>query len=296
MADKAERLFRAAISAYCSLSHPTRAEAQQLEDLALPLYNAVTPETLRYVSAALSECRLPPVNLVARLCEEAPEISAPLLVRTTALSDIDLIALIARKGVGHAKVIAKRNALHPTIAALAAALKRKERSTARPAQIAADPAPALPGVDVAPGAVGVTREALRSMMVAQGAVDLDPDNAYRALREAALSGSSKLFHARLAGVLKVDDHTARGLAMSSDQSRLLTALRALELSEERAFLLMACAFPNQFPHPVSIRLFLEKFGEMDLETAREGLRGLRADSLANTFEAHRRSQSISGAR
>lgn len=296
VADKAERLFRASISAYCCLSHPTRAEAQQLEDLALPLYNAVSPEILRYVAAALSECNVPPHALIARLCEEAPEISAPLLMRTKALSDVDLIALIARKGVGHARVIAKRAGLHPTIAALAAALVRKERlrkgevwSHASGASQAWLPKPAFATVldTVSKRTAEQARAALRSMMVAPSHLKPAPQESYARLREAALSGSGHLFHAALAEALRVDVAGARTIAKSADHTALMSALRSLDLPDERAFLLIACAFPNNFPHPVSIRLFLERYGNMDVETANDRLRSLRADALANAFNQPR---------
>ena len=41
-AQKAERLFRAAVSAFCSLTRPSRREIAQLEDLALPLFDFVS--------------------------------------------------------------------------------------------------------------------------------------------------------------------------------------------------------------------------------------------------------------
>ena len=69
-APKRERLFRAAVSAFCSLTRPSRRDISQLEDLTLPLFDGVSPESRRYVAAALSECRYPPPNLVKRLCDE----------------------------------------------------------------------------------------------------------------------------------------------------------------------------------------------------------------------------------
>ena len=39
---KAERLFRAAVTAFCSLTRPSRREIAQLEDLTLPLYDSVS--------------------------------------------------------------------------------------------------------------------------------------------------------------------------------------------------------------------------------------------------------------
>lgn len=290
VADKAERLFRASISAYCCLSYPTRAEAQQLEDLALPLYNAVSADTLRYVSAALSECALAPSGLIARLCEEAPEISAPLLIRTKSLSDIDLIALIARRGAGHARVIARRPALHPTIAALAAAIERKERATSGKTALGETLAPAMESTKGAPGirkrSLEATRSALRDMMTAPAKPEPTPLDAYHRLRKAALTGSRSVLHTALADVLRIDEPSARSILETSDQRALLIALRALDLSDDRAFLLMACAFPNSFPHPLSIQLFLERYGEMDIQSAREQLRSLRAEALANTFHEH----------
>jgi uncharacterized protein (DUF2336 family) len=290
VADKAERLFRASISAYCCLSYPTRAEAQQLEDLALPLYNAVSSETLRYVAAALSECVLPPPALIARLCEEAPEISAPLLIRTSSLSDVDLIALIARKGVGHARVIARRARLHPTIAALAATLERKARAQSpdiaahEKAPLFVKPVDAM--LEGSRRSLEDTRSALREMMTAPAKPEPTPLEAYQRLRNAALAGSKPILHAALAEVLRVDEPSARALVQSSNRSAFVSALRSLDLPDERAFLLMACAFPNSFPHPLSIRLFMERYGATDVESAREQLRSLRADVLASTFHEH----------
>ena len=221
-ADKADSLFRASVSAYCCLNHPTRAEAQQLDDLALPLYPHVGPETLRYVSAALSECATPPPALVARLVQEAPDISAPLLIRTSALSDVDLIALIARQGVGHARIIAKRKKLHPTIAALAAALLRKEneapksivgqsRKQLSPALVTPPPLPVVVDPEGPVQTAEETRKALRRIMLKPAQARLASAESWRRLRTAALSGSRSLLHAALAEVLRVDADRARML-------------------------------------------------------------------------------------
>ena len=45
------------LSAFCSLTRPSRKNAAQLDDLTLPLYDQVNADSLRYVAAALSECR-----------------------------------------------------------------------------------------------------------------------------------------------------------------------------------------------------------------------------------------------
>ena len=123
-AGKSERLFRASISAFCSLTRPSRREIGQLEDLTLPLFDSVSPEGLRYAAAALSECAHAPEALVRRLCESTVDIAAPLLARSKALTDIDLIALIGRHGLPHARAIAKRKELNVTIANLIRALEK----------------------------------------------------------------------------------------------------------------------------------------------------------------------------
>ena len=79
-AGKADRLFRAATSAFCSLTRPSRRDIVQLEDLALPLFNLVSVEARRYMAAALSDCQSPPPALVRRLCDETIDIAAPLLI------------------------------------------------------------------------------------------------------------------------------------------------------------------------------------------------------------------------
>ena len=136
---KPERLFRAVVTAFCSLTRPSRREIAQLEDLTLPLYDSVSTEARRFVAAALSECQNPPAALVRKLADEPVEIAAPILLRSNALTDIDLIALIGRHGIGHARVIACRPQLNPTIGQLVRALTKAanrpvpklQRSTAK---------------------------------------------------------------------------------------------------------------------------------------------------------------------
>ena len=122
-ASKAERLFRASVSAFCTLTRPSRREVVQLEDLTLPLYDDVSLEARRYVAAALSECAVAPARLVDRLANDRVDIAAPLLARSETLTDVDLIALIGRHGLPHARAIARRPELNPTIAQLIRALE-----------------------------------------------------------------------------------------------------------------------------------------------------------------------------
>lgn len=284
-ARKAERLFRAAVSAFCSLTRPSRREIAQLEDLALPLFDMVPVESRRYVAAALSECESAPKALVDRLCAEPVDIAAPLLVRSKALTDIDLIALIGRHGLPHARAIARRTGLNQTIAHLIRALERRAPANLVPspepdgqALITDDENSVNPG-----GAADNVRRRLRSMMLPTGNDgDHEPteDSRYAKLSAAALTGNPAFFQAALANALDMDAASARSVTDTSSHAVLLAALRALDLAEERAFLIAAAVFPGHFAHAEAIRLFLERYRALDRDTALDRVRNRRIEAAA----------------
>lgn len=292
---KAERLFRAAVSAFCSLTRPSRREIGQLEDLTLPLFDDVSVESRRYVAAALSECEYAPAALVRRLCEEPVDIAAPLLIRSRAVSDIDLIALIGRHGLPHARAIARRKDLNPTIADLIRALERPTLVRVREpeAQTAVVPAAnAEPVEDSAtsqqsPGtAAENARRRLRSMMrtgdeALAAKVDAFPgSDTYVKLRETALTGNAAFFQTALADALDIDFSTARSLTANQNYASLLAALRSLDFSEDRAFLITVAIYPSLFPHPQAIRTYLDRYRLLHRDVALDRVRGWKAETLS----------------
>ncbi|MES0131743.1 hypothetical protein [Mesorhizobium sp. M0029] len=297
---KAERLFRAAVSAFCSLTRPSRREIAQLEDLTLPLFDSVPVESRRYVAAALSECEYAPAALVRRLCEEPVDVCAPLLVRSRALGDIDLIALIGRHGLPHARAIARRKDLNPTIAQLIKALEKPTLVRVRqPEPIAdvagadaeAEAAAAAPSAPKLPGSAAETaRRRLRSMMLAEGeATSVNPFvglATYSKLRETALTGNAAFFQTALADALDIDFSTARSLTEHSSYVSLLAALRALDLSEDRAFLIVVAVYPREFPHPQAIRIFLDRYRLLHHEAALDKVRGWKAETLSRAVRGN----------
>ena len=282
-AQKAERLFRAAVSAFCSLTRPSRREIAQLEDLALPLFDLVSVESKRYVAAALSECPSPPVALIRRLCDESVDIAAPLLIRSPALADIDLIALIGRHGHDHARAIGRRPGLNATIARLVAALEDKVVPLRpREAEPAQRPQPVSPPVlqsgeaAVAPPASGArapgttaqdVRLQLRAMMLpASTSLSTSARTAYDRLREAALSGHPPFFQTALADALDMEFAAVRN-AFEPSYAWLLDALRALDVGDEKAFLVAAATYPSKFSDLPAIRLFLSRYAAIGREEA-----------------------------
>ncbi|WEX07743.1 hypothetical protein [Chelativorans sp. AA-79] len=260
-----EHVFRAAVSAFSSLSHPTRQEAAQLDDLALGLLESVPPETRRFAAAALRDCDPAPRLLVRRLAEEPVEIAAPLLVHSRAFNDVDLIALIAHHGVPHARAIARRNGLNPVVAALIRALLAR-----------AEPEGPAPITDASPteepSALEAVRDQLRTLMgdgPGKGAGTPVPASPYLPLRDAALSGDTRRFTEELASALGLRTSRARGLVDGATYSDLLLALRALALSPEQALLLTLAAYPAQVTSPAAIRLFCVRYDALAIEVARE---------------------------
>jgi uncharacterized protein (DUF2336 family) len=275
---KGERLFRAAVSAFCSLTRPSRREIAQLEDLTLPLFDCVSVESLRYVAAALTECQYAPAELVRRLADQTVDIAAPLLIRSSALSDIDLIALIGRHGLPHARAIGRRPELNPTIANLVSALGGKvvamrpvnpapDRGLHREATQPTEPEASDP-VEAEASPYGASaenaRRRLRSMMRAgettgNAAPKAFVGSVYSKLRDTALSGNPAFFHTALADSLETDFAIVRSMVGASSYTGLLPAMRVLDLGDEQAFMIAAAIYPAQFSGPDSIRLFLSRY-------------------------------------
>lgn len=287
-AQKGERLFRAAVSAFCSLPRPSRREIAQLEDLALPLFEFVSVESKRYVAAALSECPYPPTALVRRLCDESVDIAAPLLIRSAALIDIDLIALIGRHGYGHARAIGRRRGLNPAIARLVAAIERKvvplrPRDAETAPRLQAVPSPVAvavgtpasgPAEERAPGeAAEETRRRLRAMMrPASTLISTNRSSGrtpYDRLRETVLSGHVAFFQTALADALDKDFAAVRDASDDPSYAWLLDALRMLEVGDEKAFLVTAALYPSLFGDLQAIRLFLLRYAAISREEAAE---------------------------
>jgi uncharacterized protein (DUF2336 family) len=270
---KAERLFRAAVSAFCSLTRPSRRELAQLDDLTLPLFDDVSPEGLRFAAAALSECEHAPPGLVKRLSEAAVGIAAPLLIRSQALDDVDLISLIGRHGLPHARAIARRKNLHPAIASLIRALERQTQTDGlagvspsspqglRVIQEQEAPAP-MPGE-----AEEETRQRLREIMGARAPIVPANTDTYTKLRDTALSGNVALFQTALADALGIDFATAGAIAAASDYSSLLVGLRMLDVTEANAFLIASALHPGLATQPQAIQLFLDRYRHLDREEA-----------------------------
>src|SRR5690606_18504649 len=145
----------------------------QLDDLALPLFGEVSRESRRFAAAALSDCETPPPRLTRQLTRDDADIAAPLLVHQQALSDADLITAIALRGLGHARLVARRKTLSPEVETLLHALRDPEIERLRRAATAPEAAESGSRSEA-------TRQWLRQMMA-----PVEVSAFYRSLREAA---------------------------------------------------------------------------------------------------------------
>jgi uncharacterized protein (DUF2336 family) len=305
-AEKPERLFRSAISAYCALVRPSRRDAEQFDDLTLPLLPLVSTEGRRYAAAALSEMGPQPTALVRRLAEEPLDISAPLLTRSVNLSDVDLIGLIGRHGIGHAKAIARRANLNSNIAKLIRALGATEtvladagdagtiQPEAEPVvqeQVHAEPTVEQP-FDVAEDVRVQLREMMRPARPARPAPAAPPldwptaSAAYPKLLSTALTGSNAFFHTALADAVNIGFGAARMLD-DDDAPGLTTVLRALDLSVEQAFLVAVLAYPYGLVGHDNVRGFVESYRRLELETARDEVNAWRERDAGRRAELSR---------
>ena len=285
---KCDRLFRAAITGYCSITRPGARDAAQLDDLALPMLPLVSQDSKRFAAAALSEAMPAPPALLRRLADHPVAISAPLLLRSRALADIDLIGLIGRNGVAHARVIARRAGLNPNIAALVRALGVAPE-TETPAVETKAVENHAPDAGVAPATVPdidaaeEIRVRLRGMMrpavdAALETISAAPHRqvsrinwvaahaAYPRLVATGLTGRAALFQTAVADAFELSFSRAREIV--EDGEALPVALKAAGLTAAEAFFVTALAFPPRFAETAAIRSFVERYRSLDVEVAR----------------------------
>lgn len=290
--EKAERLFRAAVSAFCSLVRPSRRDIDQLETLALALFDMVSADARRFVAAALSESPYAPKALVLRLAAEPIDIAAPILIRSAALSDFDLVALISRHGWAHARAIARRPGLPARIRHFADdgfAAKKEMPRMPLPAEIRE---PLARGEEGPAVTAEETRRKLRAMMRPAGSEARFESRSgkvfdesagfrhYEKLRSTALTGVAAFFQTALADALDIEYDRARSLIQTGTYYYLMVALKALGLDEAQAFLLTSATFPSHFTHPETIRLFLGRYEQLHRDAAIEKVGYWKADSFS----------------
>ncbi len=276
----ADKLFKAAVGAFSALTRPGRLDIAQLDDLTGPLFDSTSDETRRFASATLSICKRPPPALLARLCREPIETAAPLLVRSPAISDIELISLIGTQGLPHARAIARRPGLNKTIIDLLRLLQDADIDRLlghRQSATIDEGKPGEAGIEKPAEAV---RRHLRTMMLKtneQPAVSQEwfgPDQstamaASTRLFELALLPDRKIFLEALAGILGLQPAQASRLTRTNALWDFMVALRALNVPGTMAFAIVALASSEAPFGSDQIRLYFRRYEGIRPDIAQE---------------------------
>ncbi|WP_295806161.1 hypothetical protein [uncultured Nitratireductor sp.] len=196
------------------------------------------------------------------------------MIRSPALSDVDLIDLIARHGSAHARVIGRRTELHPAIAALIRALSAQTDMSASGATPVENPVEA----DVRNRLRLIMRAAnSQSSHVRQVENPALPgaEKAAATLRAAAFSSEPGALERALSSVLGIPVEAAREITEFPTYGELIVALKALAFDDAAAFLLTAIVFPGLFVQRSAIGFFLERYRSLAPASAHQKLRDWR---------------------
>ncbi len=244
-------LLRSAVSSFVALTRPTRGDARRLFDLAEPLIPLCSDDALRFAAAALSDSRHAPRELVLVLAALPVAVSAAIVVRSPLLMDSELVSLIGRMGVEHARAVARRRDIGPMLRLALRGMGDREVTAILDGSEVESTAPA----------VERARDRLRAIMAetetATGTAPPVVADPYARLLETALSGQAPLFQTALADALLIG--FAEAVRLSIDEVALSSALAGLGLPFERAFLILSAFRPGRFRDAAAIRLLMAEY-------------------------------------
>lgn len=295
--DRIDAVLTGAVAAFCSLTRPLRQDLAQLEDLAIPLLARASDRAKRHAAAALSEHPSAPKALVLALAQEAIEIAAPLLLRSPVLTGADLVALVHRCGLEHARAIAKRKSHPAELVALLGSLSDPAVSRALslgasgPAGSAssneATAATSSKEFSAGGGRLEEVHAALREMMrgsaEAGPAAKLDPAGLIRE----ALNDDGPLFQTALADALGVSFRRAGQIIAERPGSDLFFAFSALGLSFAEAYFVIGLIYGASEASREDLKAFAQSYTAIDAETARATVRRWKAQEISDHLR-HRR--------
>ncbi|PRD45790.1 DUF2336 domain-containing protein [Phyllobacterium phragmitis] len=282
---KADDLLSAAVTAFTAMTRPARNDIQQLEDLALPLLENATARGKRHATAVLSQLEYAPRNLVLALCDEAVEIAAPLLLRSPILTTADLVDIIGRRGLGHARAIARRQQVDPILQSLLESLadpaidrsmavrRHLARADAQAETTMREPSPRLKPVsdamrDVHDSLRSIMREATSTHLVSElqlteGTRKPSDDH----MIDTALLIDPVFFRNMLADMLGVSFEHAQSIIGEWPDSQLPIALRALGLSAQDSYLILTAVLGTIRGDKNALRDFVHIYRSIKRETA-----------------------------
>ncbi|PWL19042.1 DUF2336 domain-containing protein [Falsochrobactrum shanghaiense] len=282
---KADELLVAAIAAFAAITRPGRQDVQQFEDLALPLLQNASARGKRRAANALAPLDHAPRSLVLALANEPVEISAPLLLRSPLLRPADLIDMISRNGLDHARAIARRQSADPLLkdvlrsfsdAAINRLLKLQENLETEQFEPPATAHPA-PSDETGSGQMALS---LRQPFLSSGAI-----TGASHLINTALLIDDQIFRTALADALDLSFERADAIIGQWPDSYLPIALRALGLSASECYLIMTSVLGPIDADRDNLREFVHIYRSIDHDKAAALVRRWRADDMSKLLRS-----------
>ncbi|QMV25900.1 DUF2336 domain-containing protein [Brucella sp. BO3] len=298
---KADDLLAAALSAFATIMRPGRQDMQQLEDLAMPLLQCASTRGKRHAANALAHLEEAPRRLVLALANEPVEISAPLLLRSPLLRPSDLVDIIARNGIAHARAIARRQSddvlLRGVLRSFAdAAIDRTLALQENLANIDAEPLekPEIPDLSVASGPLmreNHSERLVRALQQPFFTAGTLPGCEH--LIDTALLIDSQLFRTALADALDISFDRADAIIGKWPDSYLPIALKALGLSAPECYLVMTAVLGSIETTRDGLRDFVHIYRSIDRAKAMSLVRRWKSDDMSAMLRNKLREMAVS---
>jgi uncharacterized protein (DUF2336 family) len=303
-------ILRAAVSAFVALTQPTKRDSNQIEDLALSILPFTSDSTKRFVGAALANSHSAPNALVRRLCDEPADICAPLLLKSPALTPLDLTVIVGTKSRDHARIISKRAHLPNSVIEALALLDdpvAKARVTYGNVSKVSDLQQSPQG-NLKPVSADEARERLREILAAtfirpKGEVNAADqklesgahNNYASRLLKLALQDQEGLFMTALADLSGLPFAKIVKLIRRKSSGELSALLKAYDVDANSAFVICTVFYPDITASRTDIRLFLDRHNTMDTQKAKDMVRSWKAaevTALVNRRPANSVTQEI----
>lgn len=280
---KADDLLVAAIAAFASLTRPGRQDSHQLEDLAFPLLDRATMRGKRQAANSIAQIEDAPRRLVLALANEPVEISAPVLLRSATLRPQDLLDIISKNGLTHARAIARRQSDDPLLKGVLRSFNDAviDRLLALQENLA--------GFET--GNIVVSSEIYENENPAEGLVPqpsffspgtlATPEH----LIDTALLIDDQIFRTALADSLDVSFDRADRIIGKWPESHLPIALRALGMSASECFMIMSAILGPVAAGRDGLREFIQIYRSIDQEKAVMLVRRWKADDMSKALRS-----------
>lgn len=289
--ERKDEILRAAVSAFVALSKPVRRDINQIEDLLLPILPFASVAAKRFACAALAETAMAPMALIVALCAESVDICAPLLLKSPVLMPIDLVAIIGRNGSEHARVISCRKHLpNDVIEALALVddevvrdrLSDNRQQAAHGNTKPANAEEARQALLELATSIVQSGSSLANEAASNALIPVDttrPENLVRL----ALNEKPELLATAMADGLGLTVARCLRFMRRNGTGEMITALKALKLNSDQAFVVLCALNPLTAASKADIRLFRDRFEGMEIDKAMTTVRLWKADEIAIQF-------------